>query len=92
MILSYKSKNLEAFHADGTSSKLDAKHQPRIKLILDALAAAKTPGAMNFPGSKYHPLKGFNPTRYAVSVNASWRITFEFDGENACRVDYEQYH
>ena len=92
MIVSYKNKNLEDFHKDGTSSRLDVKLQPRIKLLLDALAASKSPGAMSFPGSKYHPLKGFKPTRYAVSVNASWRITFEFDGENASQVDFEQYH
>jgi len=92
MILSYKNKNLEAFHKGGTSSKIDPKLQPRIKLLLDALAASNSPGAMNFPGSKYHPLQGFKPARHAVSVNASWRITFEFDGVNACRVDFEQYH
>jgi len=27
-----------------------------------------------------------------VHVNGPWCITFEFDGENAMRVDFEQYH
>ncbi|WP_245442580.1 type II toxin-antitoxin system RelE/ParE family toxin [Mesorhizobium hawassense] len=35
---------------------------------------------------------GFEPTRYTVHVNGPWCITFEFDGEDAARVDFEQYH
>jgi proteic killer suppression protein len=30
--------------------------------------------------------------RYAISVNGPWRITFEWQGEDAFRVDLEQYH
>lgn len=92
MIASYKNKHVEELHKTGSSSKIASSHQPRMLRILDALAAAKSPGAMSLPGFGFHPLKGFTPTRYAVSVNGPWRITFEFDGEDACRVDYVQYH
>ncbi|RUZ51255.1 plasmid maintenance system killer, partial [Mesorhizobium sp. M7A.F.Ca.CA.004.05.2.1] len=27
-----------------------------------------------------------------VHVNGPWCITFEFDGKDAARVDFEQYH
>jgi proteic killer suppression protein len=47
---------------------------------------------MNIPGFGFHGLKGMTPKRYALSVNGPWRITFEFEGENAIRVDFEQYH
>ena len=30
--------------------------------------------------------------RHTISVNGPWRITFEWDGENAVKVDLEQYH
>jgi proteic killer suppression protein len=47
---------------------------------------------MNLPGFDFHALHGFDPTRYTVHVNGPWCITFEFDGQDAVRVDYEQYH
>lgn len=47
---------------------------------------------MDLPGFDFHPLKGFNPTRYTVHVNGPWCITFEFDANDAARVDFEQYH
>jgi len=28
----------------------------------------------------------------SVSVNGNWRMTFGFDGEDATRIDYEDYH
>jgi len=30
--------------------------------------------------------------RYTVHVNGPWCITFEFDGDDAGRVDFERYH
>lgn len=47
---------------------------------------------MHVPGFNFHPLKGFKPPRYSVHVNGPWCLTFQFEGENAVRVDYEQYH
>jgi plasmid maintenance system killer protein len=32
------------------------------------------------------------PVRYSVHVNGPWCITFEFEGGDATRVDFEQYH
>jgi proteic killer suppression protein len=29
---------------------------------------------------------------YAVSVTGNWRITFEFDGQDAVNVNLEDYH
>jgi len=30
--------------------------------------------------------------RWSVWVNGNWRMTFEFEGEDAILVDYEDYH
>jgi proteic killer suppression protein len=50
------------------------------------------PEEMNTPGFDFHALRGFKPTRYSVHVNGPWCITFEFEGGDACRIDFERYH
>jgi proteic killer suppression protein len=92
MLLLFKNKGLLELFEDGKTAKIDKKMHARIIKRLDALDVAKTPGRMNVPGFNFHPLEGFNPTRYSVHVNGPWCITFEFDGENATRIDFEQYH
>jgi proteic killer suppression protein len=44
---------------------------------------------MNVPGWKLHSL---STGRWSVWVNGNWRMTFEFEGEDAILVDYEDYH
>ena len=44
---------------------------------------------MNVPGWKLHSL---STGRWSVSVSGNWRMTFEFEGEDAILVDYEDYH
>jgi proteic killer suppression protein len=92
VILTFKNKGLQELSLTGKSAKIGAKLQSKILRILDALHQAKTLDAMNIPGFGFHGLKGITPKRYALSVNGPWRITFEFEGENAIRVDFEQYH
>jgi plasmid maintenance system killer protein len=53
--------------------------------------AAKSPEALNVPGFDFHGLQG-KPKRYSVHVNGPWCITFEWQGENAVKVDRENYH
>ena len=92
MILSFKNKGLKELFETGRTAKLDRKLQTKARLILDALDRAKVPSSMAIPGFDFHSLKGFQPTRYSCHVNGPWCITFEFDGENVARVEYEQYH
>ena len=47
---------------------------------------------MNIPGYKFHGLGGNRKGTYAVAVTGNWRITFEFDGEDAVNVNMEDYH
>jgi toxin HigB-1 len=63
----------------------------RVETMLLALDAASRPQDMNLPGYRFHALHG-RPKRYSVTVTRTWRITFEWDGEDAIRVDYEDYH
>ena len=92
MIKSFKSKALADLFSTGKTAKIDAKMQKRILVRLDRLEQAEKPEDMNLPGFDFHALKGFDPTRYTVHINGPWCITFEFDGNDAARVDFEQYH
>jgi proteic killer suppression protein len=47
---------------------------------------------MNMPGWDLHNLAGHLTGHWAVKVNANWRMTFTFEGENAVLVDYRDYH
>jgi toxin HigB-1 len=92
VIKSFKSKALAELWEKARTAKIDKKMHDRILRRLDRLDAAATPSEMHVPGFDFHPLRGFQPTRYSVHVNGPWCITFEFDEGNACRVDFEQYH
>jgi toxin HigB-1 len=92
MIVSFRHKGLKELFEDRRTALIDKGLHPRIIRRLDALNSAKVPTAMRIPGFDFHPLHGFNPTRYSVHVNGPWCITFEFEGENATRVDFENYH
>jgi len=44
------------------------------------------------PGYRLHQLKGADKGRWAIWVNANWRLTFVFREGNVDDVDYEDYH
>ncbi|GGB04782.1 plasmid maintenance system killer protein [Brucella endophytica] len=92
MIKSFRNKALETLFETGKSGKIDAKLHKRILVRLDRLEQSERPENMNLPGFNFHALNGYDPTRYTVHVNGPWCITFEFDGKDAVRVDFEQYH
>ncbi|MBY5826721.1 type II toxin-antitoxin system RelE/ParE family toxin [Rhizobium leguminosarum] len=92
MIKSFRNKALADLFETGKTAKIDGKLQKRILIRLDRLEQAEKPDDMNLPGFDFHALKGHSPTRYTVHVNGPWCITFEFDGNDAARVDFEQYH
>jgi toxin HigB-1 len=91
MIQSFKSRAFVAFWRDGDASKFRANLADRAQLRLSRLDQAMRPEEMNIPGFNFHRLRG-KPVRYKVHVTGPWCITFEWDGEDAVRVDLEQYH
>jgi proteic killer suppression protein len=92
MITSWKHKGLKELFETGRTGKIQSKFHTRILERLAALDAAPTPSAMDLPGYNFHALKQFKPLRYTVYINGPWRITFEFEGADAVKVDLEQYH
>ncbi|AXR62864.1 peptidase (plasmid) [Leptospira mayottensis] len=92
MIISFKHKGLEQFFETGNRKGIQPDHAGKLGRILDRLDASLNPKDMNLPSFKLHQLKGTRQNRWSVWVNGNWRITFEFEGENAILVDYEDYH
>ena len=91
MIESFMHKGLEELFEKGKSAKVQPALVGRALRRLDAINTAKAPDALNLPGFDFHALKG-KPKRYSVHVNGPWCITFEWEGENAQRVNLENYH
>jgi proteic killer suppression protein len=91
MIESFMHKGLEELFNKGKSAKVQSSLADRVSRRLDAINTAKTPVALNIPGFDFHPLHG-KPKRYSVHVNGPWCITFEWEGENAIKVNLENYH
>ena len=88
----FKSRPLKRFYEKGVASKLRPEHIDRITDILTQLDASKMVEDMNFPGSKFHQLKGKRKSEYSVWVSGNWRITFGFKNGDAYDVNYEDYH
>jgi proteic killer suppression protein len=92
MIRSFRHKGLERFFITGSKSGILTEHSQKIARILDRLDSSISPSDMNLPGYRLHELKGKDNGRWSVTVNANWRITFEFEGQDAILVDYLDYH
>jgi proteic killer suppression protein len=92
VIRSFRSKGLRRFAGRGDASRLSVQNPDRIRRILLALDAAKSPEAMNVPGLRFHALKGQDRGRYAVDASGNWRVTFAWEGEDAIDIDLEDYH
>ncbi len=92
MIRTFKHKGLERFFTKSDHRGIPAQSATRIERMLDRLDGSVTPGDMDLPGYRFHPLKGARSGEYAVSVSGNWRITFRFDSEDAIDVNLEDYH
>ena len=92
MIRSFRHKGLERFFITGSKKGIIPEHAEKIERILDRLDASASPADMNLPGFRLHELKGQEAGIWSVTVNANWRITFQFEREDALVVDYRDYH
>ena len=93
VIESFRHKGLQELFEKGSSPRVQKALVERVLRRLDAIDTAKSPEALNVPGFDFHGLQGKpKPKRYSVHVNGPWCITFEWQGENAVKVDLENYH
>jgi proteic killer suppression protein len=60
--------------------------------ILDRLDASVRPLDMSLPGYRLHQLSGKKKGTWSVWISGNWRVTFNFEAEDAAGVDYLDYH
>ena len=92
MIKSFKHKGLEKFYSSGSTKGIQAKHAKKLRMQLAALDTAHLVEDLDIPGYRLHQLKGSLKGLWSITVNANWRITFEFTDGNVYIVNYEDYH
>ena len=92
MIKSFRHKGLGKFFETGSTAGVQPGHAKKLRMVLTALDTAQTIEDMSIPGFALHPLKGEMRGRWSVSINANWRLTFEFQDGNTYVLDYEDYH
>jgi proteic killer suppression protein len=92
MIKSFKHKGIEKFYLSGSTKGIQAKHANKLRMQLIALDTAYHIEDLDIPGYRLHQLKGSLKGLWSITVNANWRITFEFSDGNAYIVNYEDYH
>ena len=92
MIESFKHKGLRSLFEQDDGRKVKAEQVERLRLILSALDQASNAQDLNQPTFKLHPLKGDRKGSWAVTVRATWRVTFCFEDGNAHDVALEDYH
>jgi proteic killer suppression protein len=91
MIRSFRNRALTELWHDDDARGIRTDLVKRLKTRLSRLDTSTRPQDMNLPGFNFHKLQG-DPVRYTVHINGPWCLTFEWDGEDAVRVDLEQYH
>jgi toxin HigB-1 len=92
MIRSFRHPGLEDFYRRGSKAGIQPSHATKLRRQLTLLDASETAQDMDVPGWHLHPLKGELKDHWSVRVSGNWRMTFQFKGEDAVLVDYQDYH
>ncbi|MDR1999825.1 MAG: type II toxin-antitoxin system RelE/ParE family toxin [Frankiaceae bacterium] len=92
MIKTFAHKGLARFHATGSKAGIIPAHAQRLRDQLLALDTASRIDDLLIPGWRLHQLRGDQSGRWSITVQANWRITFDFHDGDAHIVDYEDYH
>ena len=92
MIKSFKHKGLEKFYESGSTKGIQANLARKLRVQLAALDTAQSMDDMDIPGYRLHQLTGDRRGIWTITVNANWRLTFEFEEGNVFILNYEDYH
>ncbi len=92
MIKSFQHKGLKAFYSTGNTKGIRADHANRLARVLSFLDRASSPGDLDLPGWRLHPLKGDKDRYWSITISGNWRVIFRFDGTDVELVDYLDYH
>jgi proteic killer suppression protein len=92
MILSISHKGLALFFKTGQTKGIQAIHVTRLRDLLTTLNVAVGPHDLKRPSWRLHALSGDKAGFYAMTVQANWRLTFRFVGENVELLNYLDNH
>lgn len=92
MIVSFRHKGLEAFYRSGSLAGIQPMHAKRLQAMLTALSVASSPSDLARPAWRLHGLSGDRSGFWAMTVQANWRLTFRFCGDDVELLDYLDYH
>ena len=92
MILTFRHKGLEAYFKTGRMAGIQTIHAKRLRELLTALNVATGPQDLARPSWRLHGLGGDRAGFCAMTVQANWRLTFRFVGEDVELLDYLDYH
>ena len=92
MIKSFKHKGLEKFYENGSTRGIQSNHAKKLRMQLAVLDTAQSIDDMDIPGYRLHQLTGDRKGIWTITVNANWRLTFEFEEGNVYILNYEDYH
>ena len=92
MIKSFKYKGLEKFYESGSTRGIQSNHTKKLRMQLAALESAHSIDDIDVPGYRLHQLTGDRKGIWTITVNANWRLTFEFEDGNVYILNYEDYH
>lgn len=83
---------MEKFYERGSTRGIQTKHVTKLRMQLAALDTAQNIEDIDIPGYRLHSLKGSRKGIWSITVNANWRLTFEYIGGNVYILNYEDYH
>ncbi|ALI02131.1 Killer protein [Pseudomonas sp. FW306-02-F02-AA] len=92
MIKSFQHKGLRGFYETGSTRGIRTDHAKRLARMLPFMDRALSPGDLDLPGWRLHPLKGDLQTYWSLNVSGNWRLIFRFIGSDIELVDYLDYH
>jgi len=71
---------------------IQAIHAARLRDLLTALSVARGAQDLARPSWRLHGLTGDRAGFHAVTVQANWRLSFRFVGQDVELLDYLDYH
>lgn len=92
MIKSFQHKGLKLFYETGSTRGIRADHAKRLARALHFLDRATSPGDVDIPGWRLHPLKGDLTQYWSITISGSWRVIFRFDDSDVELINYLDYH
>lgn len=92
MILSFEHKGLKLFFETGRQSGIQPMHAKRLRELLTALNVASSAADLSRPSWRLHSLSGNLKGYFSVTVQANWRLTFRFVGNDIELLNYLDYH